>query len=139
MKQRQQDAIPSQLLAGSAPQAEAFTPAGEPAPTGTPSTTLSAAEIAQNKALGYPTQQLLTPTQTYASTQQLANQHLSDLYKAAQIEHLNRLGYGTGGAGSATADRYVTVQDPSGKTLRVTGNEAAKLVAGGTGFSGACR
>src|SRR4030095_13318826 len=60
IEQRRQDAIASQLLAGSAPQAEAFTPAGEPTPTGTPSTTLSAAEIAQNKALGYPTQQLLT-------------------------------------------------------------------------------
>jgi hypothetical protein len=137
IEQRRQDAIASQLLAGSAPQAEAFTPAGEPTPTGTPSAALSAAEIAQNKALGYPTQQLMRPSEIYASTQQLANQHLSDLYKAAQIEHLNRLGYGTGGAGGATADRYVWVQSPTGQKFKVTGNEAAKLTTGGSGFAGA--
>jgi hypothetical protein len=97
MKQHQQDAIASQLLAGSAPQAEAFTPAGEATPTGTPSAALSPDEIAQNKALGYPTEQLMTPTQTYAARDFLAKQQMEDVMNAAKIAHLNRLGYGVGG------------------------------------------
>src|SRR5437868_3365021 len=76
MEQHKQDAIASQLLAGSAPQAEAFTPAGEPTPTGTPSAQLSPTETAQNQALGYPTEQLLSPTETYGAREQLANQQL---------------------------------------------------------------
>jgi hypothetical protein len=95
VEQRRQDAIASQLLAGSAPQAEAFTPAGEATPTGTPSAALSPAEVAQNKALGYPTQQLMRPSEIYGAQQKLYEQSLGDMYKQAQIAHL--MGAGAGG------------------------------------------
>jgi hypothetical protein len=55
----------------------------------------------------------------------------------AQIEHLNRLGYGTGGAGGAAGANRVIVEDAQGRQISVTGNEAAKLTSGGGGFGAA--
>jgi hypothetical protein len=127
VEQHRQDAIASQLLAGSAPQATAVggaAPAAQPAaaedqvyaqrgldlsPTGqpiapatppaslaafkpvgagVPSTALSAAEAAQNRALGFPTQQLMRPSEIYSAREHLYDQSLSDAYKRAQIAHL---------------------------------------------------
>jgi hypothetical protein len=135
VEQRRQDAIASQLLAGSAPKAEAvggqapaaqpipaavdpayaqrgldLTPTGQPiAPAtppaslaafspvgaGVPSTALSAAEAAQNRALGFPAQQLMRPSEIYSAREKLYDQSLSDQYKQAQIAHL--MGVGAGG------------------------------------------
>ena len=184
MKQRQQDAIASQLLAGEAPRAEYAGPSSTPqqptqtaaaepppltdeqirlqgdnpapvapvmpvqrtlaamtpvTPVGTPSTSLSRGEAAQNAALGYPTKQLLPPTVLYAEKERQTKEDLDRLYRAAQIQHLTNLTAvaRSGGRGSATADRYVSVADDSGNQIKVTGNEAAQLLAGGKGFSGA--
>jgi len=134
--QRRQDAIASQLLAGSAPQATAVggaaAPAAQPAaptvdpayaergldlsPTGQPiapatppaslatfrpvvgagmpSTALTAAEAAQNRALGYPTQQLMRPSEIYSARDKLYTQSLGDMYKQAQTARLLALTQG---------------------------------------------
>ena len=171
MKQRQQDAIASQLLAGSAPKAEAvggqptaataaaatpqqidpayaqrgleLSPTGQPiapatppaslatfrpvgaAPIGTPSTQLSAAEIAQNTRLGFPGQQLMRPSEIYTAREHLYDQSLSDTYKRAQIAHLMRTNAdGTSGSG---VPRYPYTDPTTGRTVMVTGNEFANL------------
>src|SRR4030095_6007974 len=175
IEQRRQDAIASQLLAGSAPKAEAVggqAPAAQPIPaavdptyaqrgldlsptgqpiapaippaslaqfkpvvgTGVPSTALTAAEAAQNRALGFPTQQLMRPSEIYKSQQDLYSQNLGDMLTQARIAHLMSGGGRTGGA--TQGEPYIWTDPVSGGRYVRTPSAGLHKLSGTTGGAG---